>query len=163
LSTKHKIFENANNELLGLYIEIIMQKKFKNLISLIDNIKNDEYGSWIYKTGHKGTNDDPIPFPFVSYSDSVNKLIELVYKFEEDNPEYELCHYYKLLNDRGLEWNMKSLEEADVSKMDAQGIMAMLMGIVRAERFCDGAILSACRSGIIIRWLERLRELISEK
>lgn len=37
--------------------------------------------------------------------------------------------------------------------MDMQGIMAMLMGIVRIERFCDAAILSACKSGVIVRWL----------
>ena len=61
--------------------------------------------------------------------------------------------YGELLKERGLEWGSTSLENADVSSMDAQGIMAMLMGIVRGERFCDDAVLSACKSGSIVRWL----------
>lgn len=80
----------------------------------------------------------------------------------EANPEYELTNYGELLKERDLEWGSSSLENADVSSMDAQGIMAMLMGIVRGERFCDGAVFSACKSGAIVRWLERLKEICNE-
>lgn len=38
------------------------------------------------------------------------------------------------------------MENADVSNMDAQGIMALLMGMVRGERFCDGAIMGMIKS-----------------
>ncbi len=40
--------------------------------------------------------------------------------------------------------------------------MEMLMGIVMGEHFCDGTVLSACKSGAIIRWLEKLKEIRDE-
>ena len=46
-----------------------------------------------------------------------------------------------------------------LSNMDAQGIMALLMGMVRAERFCDGAIMGMIKSGAVKKWLMRLQEL----
>lgn len=51
------------------------------------------------------------------------------------------------------------MKEANVSNMDAQGILDLFMGMVRAERFCDGIILSMLKSGTVIKWLERLKEI----
>lgn len=107
----------------------------------------------------KGTEDDPIHFPYPKYTEVVNELIDAVYKFEDENPEYELTKYGELLKGRGLEWGQRSMENADVSNMDAQGIMALLMGMVRAERFCDGAIMGMIKSGAVKKWLMRLQEL----
>lgn len=139
-----------------------MTTRFDGLIALIEPLKTDEYGEWIIDTEHKGTEDDPIHFPFPAYSAVVEELIRQVYAFQEENSEYELTNYGELLKERGLEWRSRSLENADVSSMDAQGIMAMLMGIVRGERFCDGAVMSACKSGAVVRWLERLKEICDE-
>lgn len=139
-----------------------MNTKFDGLIELMEPLKKDEYGIWIADTEYKVTEDDPIHFPYPCYTEVVDELISQVYAFSEGNPDYELTKYGELLEERGLEWGSNSLENADVSSMDAQGIMAMLMGIVRGERFCDGAVLSACKSGSIVRWLERLKELSDE-
>lgn len=51
------------------------------------------------------------------------------------------------------------MSEADVSQLDAQCVMALIMGAVRAERFCDGALLGFFRDGSIRKWLERLKEI----
>ena len=102
-----------------------------------------------------------LPFPI--YTEVVHLLIHEIYEFEKLNPDFELTKYNQLLQERGLEWSSRSLENADVSNMDAQGIMAMLMGITRGERFCDGVILSACECGAVIRWLERLEELANQE
>lgn len=136
-----------------------MKTKFDGIIELIEPLKIDEYGTWIIDTEHKGTKGGPKHFPFLCYTAVVDELIRQVYAFSEDNPDFELTKYGELLEERGLEWGSRSLESADVSSMDAQGIMAMLMGIVRGERFCDGAVLSACKSGSIVRWLERLKDI----
>ena len=47
---------------------------------------------------------------------------------------------------------------ADVSALDGKTVFALLLGAVRAERFCDGALMYFCESGCVLRWLERLRE-----
>lgn len=51
------------------------------------------------------------------------------------------------------------MSHADISKLDGQSIMALIMGAVRAERFCDGALLGFFRDGSIQKWLERLKEM----
>ena len=133
--------------------------KFDKLIGLLEPLETDSVGEWIIDKEHKGTEDDPIPFPYPKYTEVVNELIDAVYKFEDENPEYELTKYGELLKERGLEWGQRSMENADVSNMDAQGIMALLMGMVRAERFCDGAIMGMIKSGAVKKWLMRLQEL----
>ena len=51
------------------------------------------------------------------------------------------------------------MSEADVSKLDAQCVMALIVGAVRAERFCDGALLGFFKDGSIQKWLTRLKEI----
>lgn len=133
--------------------------KFDKLIGLLEPLETDSVGEWIIDKEHKGTEDDPIYLPYPKYTEVVNELIAAVYKFENENPEYELTKYGKLLKERGLEWGQRSMENADVSNMDAQGIMALLMGMVRGERFCDGAIMGMIKSGAVKKWLMRLQEL----
>lgn len=133
--------------------------KFDKLIGLLEPLETDSVGEWIIDKEHKGTEDDHIHFPYPKYTEVVNELIDAVYKFEDENPEYELTKYRELLKGRGLEWGQRSMENADVSNMDAQGIMALLMGMVRAERFCDGAIMGMIKSGAVKKWLMRLQEL----
>lgn len=51
------------------------------------------------------------------------------------------------------------MENADVDNLDGQCVMALLLGAVRAEKFCDGALLEFCKCGAVKKWLERLQEL----
>lgn len=68
-------------------------------------------------------------------------------------------HYYNILEQNGLEWGSKSMSEADVSRLDDKCIMAMIVGAVQAERFCDGALLGFFKDGSIQKWLGRLQEI----
>lgn len=79
--------------------------------------------------------------------------------FIDHNKDMELNRYGDILNQNGLKWGSKSMSTADVSNLDAQCIMALITGAVRAERFCDGALLGFFKDGSIRKWLERLKEL----
>ena len=59
-------------------------------VHYIDPLKIDEYGTWIVDREHKGTEDDPIHFPYPCYTAVVDELISQVYAFSEGNPDYEL-------------------------------------------------------------------------
>ena len=43
--------------------------------------------------------------------------------------------------------------------LDAKTVLALLNGAIRADRFCEGALLDFMKSGAIQRWLVRLKEL----
>ena len=52
--------------------------------------------------------------------------------------------------------------DAEVTHLDGQGVMALLMAAVRAERFCDGALYRFFEMGCIQRWFKRLEEIDKE-
>ena len=97
--------------------------------------------------------------PFVGYSEMVNNFIDDVSTFEESNKDMELTCYGDILKDNSLEWDSESMKNADVSNLNAQCVLALIMGAVRAERFCDGALLDFFKSGCILKWLERLNNM----
>ena len=134
-------------------------KKFENLIKYLPLLEDDNIGTWIIDRENDGSPEHPIQMPFVNYSEMVHDFIKDVYDFEEKNKDFELTRYGEILEKNGLKWGSKSMSEADVSSLDGQCIMALIMGAVRAERFCDGALLGFFKDGSIKKWLERLKKI----
>ncbi len=133
--------------------------RFGNLTKYIALIEIDDIGTWIIDRENDGTPEHPIQMPFVNYSEMVHRFIDDVYDFHEKNTSYELNRYGEILEKNGLEWSDTAMSEADVSTMDGQCVVALIMGAVRAERFCDGALLSFFKNGCILKWLKRLQEI----
>ena len=133
--------------------------KFEILTKYLPQIADDSFGTWIIDRENDGTPEHPIQMPYVQYTEMVDHFVHDVYAFMEANEEFELNRYGEILQQNGLEWGGKSMSEADVSEKDARCIMALIMGAVRAERFCDGALLGFFRDGSIRKWLERLKEI----
>ena len=96
--------------------------------------------------------------PFVNYSKMVDGFVEDVYKFNDEHTEFGLNRYGEILEKNGLEWGSK-MSTADISDKDAQCILALIIGAVRAERFCDGALMSFFKDGSIEKCLLRLLEI----
>ena len=63
--------------------------KFDKLLGYKEPIQTDSVGERIIDKEHKGMEDDPIHFPYPKYTEVVNELIDAVYEFEHENPEYE--------------------------------------------------------------------------
>ena len=57
-----------------------------------------------------------------------------------EHPEFSLNKYGEILKEQNIEWGTRSMCASDVSSLSGQQVMALLMGAVRAERFCDGAL-----------------------
>ena len=133
--------------------------KFTELTKYLSLMEDDNIGSWIIDRENDGTPEHPIQMPFVNYSEMVHRFIDDVYAFSDNNKDFELTRYGEILERNGLEWGSKSMSEADVSRLDGKCIMAMIVGAVRAERFCDGALLGFFKDGSIKKWLERLKEV----
>lgn len=133
---------------------------YEYLTDYISKINDIEYGKWYpEKQTGDGTLEHPFQMPFIIYNDIVDGLVREVYRFEKEHPEYDLNRYHKILERIGVKWNDVEMTNADVSNMDGQGVMALLLAAIRAERFCDGALLDFLQKGCIQKWLERLEEL----
>lgn len=136
-----------------------MMKKYSALTKYINLLENDNVGEWIVDKENDGSSERPMHFPFVSYSIAVNKLEDDIYKFAKESDEIVLSNYAEILQDNGIKWGYDSMMKADASGLDAQCILALLIASLRAERFCDGALLEFIKNGAVIRWLKRLQEL----
>lgn len=93
------------------------------------------------------------------YSAPIMAFEEDVYSFIEEHPELDLTNYGAVLEKNGLSWDADTMEKADVSQLDGQAVLALIVGAIRADRFCDGALLGFFESGCIASWLRRLKEI----
>lgn len=131
----------------------------KNLTAYLSMFEDDSFGRWIVDTESRGTADDPIQMPYVSYSRAVEQFVDDVYAFADEHQEYDLYRYNIILAENGIEWSSESMCEKDVSTLGGKCTVALIMGAVRAERFVDGALLDFFRTGTITKWLRRLQEI----
>ena len=136
-----------------------MMKKYSVLTKHINLLENDNACKWSCDKENDGSPKRPMHLPFVVYSITVDKLTDDIYKFAKESDEIVLSKYADILNANGIKWGYDSMMKADASELDAQCILALLIASLRAERFCDGALLGFIKSGAVIRWLKRLQEL----
>ena len=137
--------------------------KYEILTKYLQSLINDDLGTWVIDKKSAGTLDDPIQMPFVNYSEVVHDFIDDVYKFIDDNEEMKLTNYGEILNENGIEWGFESMENVDVSVLNSKCVLALIVGAIRAERFCDGALLGFFKNGSMQKWLMRLKELDVEE
>ena len=131
--------------------------KYELLTKYIHVFENGDFGEWFIDKENDGSMEHPIQMPYVMYSKTIDDFIDDVHRFVDLHEDMGLTDYRKVIEDRGID--MSEAKQADVSNIDAIGLCALIVANVRAERFCDGAILSSCKDGTFIKWLNRLKEL----
>lgn len=132
--------------------------KFQVLTKYIDRVSNAEsFGEWFFDRGNDGAAEHSFQMPFIEYSELVNLFVDEFYHFSENRPEYQLTNYATVLEKNGLKWEFGTMGRADVAALDAQCILALIMGVIRVERFCTGALLGSFEDGSILKWLKKLK------
>lgn len=132
---------------------------YESLTKYLDEFSETEFGTWIIDKNNDGTPEHPIQFPFVDYSVVVDQFIHDVYSFVDDHEEMELHSYIKILEDNDFKWSWEPMVNAEVDHLDAQCVVALIFGAIRADRFGEGTLLAFLKDGFITKWLERLKTL----
>lgn len=138
---------------------IYFDRGYQLLTDYIPKLKNVELGK-VYpeiQTGN-GTIEKPFQIPHITYSDVIYSLEEAIYDFIEQNRYYGLKAYNTILEENNIKWD-EDMASVDVSNLEAKVVLALLLGVFRAERFCDGVINDYLKNGCIVKWLERLKEI----
>ena len=131
--------------------------KYELLTKYIQVFENGDFGEWFIDKENDGSMEHPIQMPYVMYSKTIDDFIDDVHRFVDLHEDMGLTDYRKVIEDRGID--MSEAKQADITNIDVIGLCALIVANVRAERFCDGAILSSCKDGTFIKWLNRLKEL----
>lgn len=132
---------------------------YEQLTAFLDELPTTEYGRWHYDQENDGSLEHPYQLPFVIYNPIVVRLMETIQQFVDDHPDMELTRYGEILEQSGIKWSLESMSRADVGTLDGRTVAALLVGAMRAERFCDGAFFGFCIDGSIQKWLLRLKEI----
>ena len=132
---------------------------YESLTKYLDEFTGTEFGRWIFDDKNDGTPDHPLQFPFVNYSSVAMNFIEDVHSFVYKHEEMGLRNYTKILEDNGIEIGRGSMAKVEVDNLDAQCIIALIYGAIRADRFGEGTLLTFLKDGLITKWLERLKIL----
>ena len=132
---------------------------YESLTTLLPSLRTGPYGTWIVDHKNDGSPEHPIQMPFVNYHPAALELQKAIYRFVEAHEEMGLRRYADILEEAGIKWASQPMQKADVSDLDGRTVMALLVGILRAERFSEGAYLDFCEGGIVQRWLARLEEI----
>lgn len=136
------------------------KEQFAVLTKYINELAEAEvFGEWVVDRKNDGSTEHPIQFAFVNFSRVSDMFVDDFYKFTESHPEYELQQYGDILERNGLKWDNALMRGADIENLDEQVILALMMGAIRAERFCDGALLGFFEDGYILKWLKRLKDI----
>lgn len=135
---------------------------FENLTSFLPKLQDGDYGEWIVDKENDGTPEHPIHFPFVAYDRIVTDFMDATYDFIDTHKKMELTRYHDILSESNIEWGSESMKHADVASLDGRTVMALIVGAIRADRFCEGALLGLFEDGSIAKWLSRLEEIDQE-
>lgn len=106
-----------------------------------------------------GTMEHPYQLPYREYSREVEDFVKDIYAFESRHPEYQLNRYIFILRYYGIQWDENEMSNANIDELNGQAVLALIMGAVRAEKFCTGVLEGFLQNGSIIKWLKRLKKL----
>ena len=101
----------------------------------------------------------PARFPFIAFRDLVRSFEDEFLRFSESRPELRLADYQAILKSNGLKWDGGVMRRADAGALDAGCVLALIMGAVRADRLCRGALSGFLKDGSMLKWLKRLKDI----
>lgn len=133
--------------------------KFGSITRYLPIISEVSFKKWVYDNANDGQPEHTVNVSLPDYSQTIKSFIDDIYRYMDDNKEMELNCYSGIMERYGIARNIDSMCNADVKNLDGQGIMSLILGAVRSERFCDGSLLSFFKNGSIIKWLERLKQI----
>ena len=132
---------------------------YESLTALIPAIEKGEFGEWSKQTGD-GSEENPLVFCHIEYSEPVNKLLDELRVFSHTHAEEMNLRYYPGIEaDIQARWQGKNLFDIDVSLLDGRLTIGLLLIVISMCRFNDEYFLECCESGCTLRCLKRLKEI----
>lgn len=131
-------------------------QKHKVLTDHIKELTEINYGDWVF---NGADSDDIISIPTISYNGAVYRFLLDFELFTAKNSDIKYHNYEDILKKAKIKNSVEDFYNTTVSDLSADVILAMIIGILRKERFCEGILLDAFKNGYILKWLKRIKEI----
>ena len=124
-------------------------KKYERLTKYIDEfVRENSFGEWIFDRRDKGTDDEPLHFPYLKYEKFILDFIDDFYK-----GNYEIKNYL----DEGNKICKSINSGRCISDLSEEELLIYLTWIIRGDRFCDGLLFGCCKDGTVREILKGLK------
>lgn len=134
-------------------INDLSEQEWAPLFELIPIIEQTKvFGTWPKNIDGKGTIESPYIFPHISHSKIVDKFCSLVYQIP-------IVIKFDWMSWTELETFIKN-KDFDFDTIDIPQKCKIITAIVRAERFCEGNIVTEFESGLILKILKSIENQI---
>lgn len=127
---------------------------FETLTALLPQLKKSESNGW--KDDEKKTT--VMVMPIAEAVTPVRRLNKEIHYFVENHPEMKLVNYRGILVEKVGAEDAASAD-VDAGQLDGRTIIALLLSASSAGQSEEGSLLSLCKKGKVIPWLERLKKL----
>jgi len=142
---------NENNYKEKIYA--FTHKDWQPLIELIPKIENtSKFGEW---AGGEKDKEGNIQFPYCIPTKIVSQFLEIVYNMPI------IINFDWGSWEEG--WEMLNNKDYNFDTLDLPTKCKMITAIVRSDRFCEGALVSAFESGLILKILKSIEKQIANK
>ena len=128
---------------------------FESLTRYLEILKDRDYGEFI--PCEKDENGVYVLRGF-QYSKNVNMLEQDIYSFAEKHPKFNHTKYFKILEENNIDLQDPSLFKNKIQNLDPKIVFVVLFSLIRAEHFCEGAIMSSLKEGKIQECLKALMD-----
>lgn len=85
------------------------------------------------------------------------------YVYAQLHEEHGLANYAKILEQRGLAWKSEIMRRADITELEETAVLALVMGLLRADHFSQGIFEEWCGEGVVDQWLIRLQQIDDQR
>jgi hypothetical protein len=134
-------------------INALTREDWKPLLELIPEIEHTaEFGTWSGGTADK---DGVIQFPYSVPAPIVSQFLEVVYAIPI------IINFDWSAWEEGRE--MASDETFNFDATDLVTKCKLITAIVRNDRFCEGALVSAFASGLILKILKSIEKTVNDR
>lgn len=152
IAPEHKVYLSYHRE--NIYKQnAFVQQDWQFLFALIPEIENvSKFGEW--KGGEK-TPDGSITMPWCEPAPIVKRFLDMVYSI----PIIISFDWGSWEEGEKIASNVNS----DFDRLDIFTKCKLITAIVRNDRFCEGALVSAFESGLILRILKSIEKEVIDK
>lgn len=131
-------------------------QRHKIITDHIKELTDIKYGEW---SSGETVSEDTVVIPTVSYNSAVNRFLFDFELFIRKNSDIKYHNYEDVLKRAKIKNNVEAFYNADVTDLSSAVILAMIVGILRKDRFCEGILLDAFENEYILKWLKRIKEI----
>ncbi|WP_071435473.1 ADP-ribosylglycohydrolase family protein [Bacillus kwashiorkori] len=140
------------------------EETFKVLTKYIGKFERlDSFEGRGVASDESGNREAYLQIPTFQFNLLVNEFVKEFYEFSSANVVYELTRYEQILEKHGFTSSNQEMARVPLDGLNEQMILALIMGVIRAERCHEGELNDFFKNGVMMKWLKKLKDIDRQK